>query len=394
MNYLVLIALLFISLSLPLNAEDESAQAWDDFIQDIHIGPIEIGGSLAYQYRYKTYGEEDTGAGDFDFLRLKLDASYEFDDFKIAARYDFYRYEDYGRWTTWLEYAWISYDFDKNNTLYLGVHDVPFGVGQYSTHSWFETPAYYLGFEDDYDLGIKWVHKHDLWTLYLAYYLQDEGNYRGKSKNSASYTADVVEEGNSFNSEAHQFNVKLTRKIEHSENYYTELGGSLQYGKIPNSATDRDGEHFAFAVHSDGHYDRWHLKLSYINYTYDLENPAGQSDDIVVFGYFDFPYNVATDGQIYNSSLKYTYPIENKALKSISPFIEYSLFDKDKSGWRSTEQLATGLIWELKNWYVYSEVYFTKEHPDFGEGNYSTGLAQGTDGEWFTTYLVTFAYYF
>ena len=393
-NTLVCASLMFFGI-LSLSAETpEDEKHWDSFLDELYLGPVKVGGTLAYQYRYRTYGEEDTGGGDFDFQRIKLKLSYEHDAIKASAQYDFYRYEDYGRWVTWLEYAWLSYDFDNNNTVYLGIHEVPFGVAQFSTHSWFETPAYYLGLEDDYDLGIKWIHKHDRWTLQLAYYLQDEGDYRGKSDNSARYSADVTEEGNSFNSEAHQFNVKLARKIEHAENYFSEVGGSMQYGQIPNSETDRNGSHYAFALHSGGHYDRWHIKLSYINYTYDLENPPNQSNDVVVFGFFDFPYYAAAKGQIYNSAIKYTYPVDKGGLKSVAPFIEYSVVDKDKSGWRSTEQAVAGLVWSFRKWYIYSEVYFTKEHPDLGEGNYSTGLNTGSDGEWFTSYLITFAYYF
>ena len=51
----------------------------------------------------------------------------------------------------------------------------------------FFNQGYYIGLEDDYDLGAKLTLDRKPYTLQFAYYLRDEGNYYGDSIDSARY---------------------------------------------------------------------------------------------------------------------------------------------------------------------------------------------------------------
>ena len=107
---------------------------------------------------------------------------------------------------------------------------------------------------------------------------------------TVGYSSDVVPEGDSGNKERHQGNVRATYTFDHGEGKSSDLILSYQYGLIPNEDTDRDGDHHAFGLAWHGKLKPWEIKLSYINYEYNLKNPPGQDDSIVQFGYFDtFP---------------------------------------------------------------------------------------------------------
>jgi hypothetical protein len=77
----------------------------DPYIEKLTLGPFKIGGSIAFEYRYANYGEEDTGVGDFDFSRAKISLSYNKGAFSAQALYDFYYYDSSDQWVDWLQYA-------------------------------------------------------------------------------------------------------------------------------------------------------------------------------------------------------------------------------------------------------------------------------------------------
>jgi hypothetical protein len=56
----------------------------------------------------------------------------------------------------------------------VGINQVPFGNPEFISNSfWFGVP-YYLGFEDDYDTGIKTVYSNDGWGTEFAFYKNAE----------------------------------------------------------------------------------------------------------------------------------------------------------------------------------------------------------------------------
>ena len=378
------------------DADDSFAFDWPK--EPLKYGDFTLGGSISWRYVFKDYGESDTRAGDVDFDRAYLKLGWENGPWKAEFNYSFYRFEDYATWVTFLKYGWVQYTFDENNIIKAGVTQVPFGITPYATHSWWESPAYYFGLEDDYDLGAVYTHKKDDWKFDFGYFVRDEGDWlsNGRSDESSRYSADVVPENSSGNKERNQFNFRSTYTIHHDEGRSSDIILSLQYGLIPNEHTDDTGDHYAIGAAWHGKLKPWEFKLSWIHYNYNLKNPAGQSNNVVQFGYFDtFPYNVAKQGDLFVASGSYRIEVNKGPLTSITPYLEYSYLKKHKNSWADSEQFSAGVIWELGKLYVYSEVYLLKEHPDLGEGTFPNGFASGSgNADWHTFVLVTVAYFF
>ncbi|NQZ59292.1 MAG: hypothetical protein HRT88_17705 [Lentisphaeraceae bacterium] len=400
--FLCLIFLYGLTLTSLTYSQENEGLKWDepvaDFLDQLEWGKLKLSGSVSWRYHLKDYGETDTRNGDLDFNRIWLGVSWNDDAWSAGARYHFYRYEDYATWVNFMRFAWINYKFNDHHSIRGGITKVPFGINPYASLSWFETPAYYLGFEDDFDLGFVYTWNNAPFKVDLAYFPRDEGVWlsNGRSKHSSRYSSDIVPEGDSGNKERHQFNLRLIYTLDQGKDISNELGISWQYGLIPNEDTNKNGDHQALALHWHGKFKPWEVKLSYINYRYKLENPAGQDRSVVQFGYFDtFPYNVASRGQIYIGSIGYTFNVNKGPINTITPYIEYTYLDKHKSSWTDSQQFNTGLIWDLGNLFIYSEIYFAREHPDMGEGTFPDGLASGSgNADWHTWVLVTFAYFF
>ena len=79
----------------------------------------------------------------------------------------------------------------------------------------------------------------------------------------------------------------------------------------------------------------------------------------------------------------------------MTPYVEYSYLDKDNGDWVDSQQFSTGVIWDLGNMFVYSEVYFLREHPDLGPDTWPDGFSSGSgNADWHTYVSINFIYYF
>jgi len=397
MKWTLLFAVLFFTSS--LFSEDSKEKWFTDWpYEPFQIDKFTINGSLSYRYVFKDYGEKDTRAGDVDFDRFALTLGWSDGPLTASATYSFYRFEDYATWVTFLKEAWIDYQFNDNSSIRAGVTLVPFGITKFATHSWWESPGYYLGLEEDYDLGAVYTWKNESWKFDFAYFLRDEGTWlsNGRSDHSSRYSADVVPEGTSGNKERNQFNFRSTYTVHHDEDKSSDFIFSLQYGLIPNNDTGDTGDHYALGLAYHGKLKPWEIKLSWIHYNYNLKNPDGQSKNVVQFGYFDtFPYNAAKQGDLFIASVSRKFEVNWGPISSVTPYTEFSYLKKHKNSWPDSQQFSVGAIWAIGKWSLYSEVYWLKEHPDLGEGTFPNGFASGSgNSAWHTFVLFTLAYYF
>ncbi|EDQ01774.1 hypothetical protein [Shewanella benthica] len=67
-----------------------------------------------------------------------------------------------------IHHAYAGYSFNEEQSIQLGVTQVPFSLLPYGAHSFWFSANYYLGFEDDEDAGIHWKYDDKTWRLDLA----------------------------------------------------------------------------------------------------------------------------------------------------------------------------------------------------------------------------------
>ncbi len=362
---------------------------------------LDLGGALRFNYFVKSWdGEEANRArfGDlaFDTLRLNVDATY--DILRLSAEYRFYA------GYSMLHHGYVGLDLGETK-VDLGMTQAPFGILPYASHSWFFNLGYYLGFEDDYDAGIKVSHKFGNLDLQAAFFKNSEGSYTGSSLASARYSYDVVptttaELGyaglteNRANSETNQANVRVAYTLDHGEGLATEIGVSGRLGQLYNAETTRFGAHWAAAAHLHGSYGPFDLQLQGVAYQFNPANPAGGDDRFVVMGAYDAPYLVAARGYLLSGGLAYEWVVDKGPLHSLTFYDDFSALLKPESGYADSMQNVLGVLVSAGPVYTYIDFAMGKNQPWMGP-NYGAGLAEGdADAGWDKRFNVNVGWYF
>jgi hypothetical protein len=365
------------------SAEDEEVEdGWRGF----HVGPLRIGGALRVNYIYKDWDKDFEVPGElaFDTARINLDLHAD-----PLVGHDY----------SMLHHGWLGWRFGDPHEVQGGVMKVPFGILPYASHNWFFQLPYYVGFEDDYDLGIKYIGDDRPWNVQAAYYFRDEGHWVGESDDSARYSYDLVREGTEGNAERGQLNLRLAYTFQRTEDYSTELGLSLMTGRVSNNnPLGGSGDRHAFAVHLNGNYDRWNLMLQAIRYDFDVENDpnldASPDGSFVTKGAYDAAYHVASEATIYTGGVAYTLPVTWGSIKSLRFYDDFSLMTKDERGFRDSLQNVIGCSVDASLLYVYIDVATGRNHPWLG-GDWTDGLASGGEETgWNTRFNINIGFYF
>ena len=265
-----------------LKAEMQESKAPSD-------SQLKIGGALRFNYSYADYDEDQSDRGgdlDFDVFRLNVDGREG--DFYYSGEYRWYQYMDV------VHHLYFGYDLDDKHTIQLGLTQVPFGNLTWASHNFFFTSGYYVGLEDDYDMGINYRYRGDRLDFDLAFYKNDEqgGGDGYVSNREDRYSYDVLgvrldgegiyDEPTVELGESNTFNARVAYDIIQQEGLNVELGVSGQYGELEGSSENL-GSHSAYAVHSVINYNRWNVQLQYAGYEYDLDD---YDADAMVVGAF------------------------------------------------------------------------------------------------------------
>jgi hypothetical protein len=308
-----------------------------------------------------------------------------------------------------LHHGYFGYDFNENNKLHMGVHQVPFGIQPYASHNWFFQLPYYVGLEDDYDAGLKYLLDMDKFHLALAWYMNDEGSYTGNSLASARYSYDIVPatagetsyfgvDRNTYQNEHNQFNLRLAYDLGKSE-----IGASGQYGQLYNSALDEMGDRFAWAVHGNLNFGRVNIKAEVIGYQFnpalpetdDPNTTTDETDDTwVIQGAYDFPYAVAADAMFYVGGISYGLPVDIGPISKLTFYENYTMMQKTEDAFEPSQNIITGVMVTAGSVYTYIDVAMGKNHPWLGP-NYGSALAAGNpEADWWTRFNINMGYYF
>ena len=361
--------------------------------------PLRVGGALRVNYVYKDWDDNWGGVGElaFDTARINMDWT---DEVLIGSfEYRYYRDKHSGGHDYhMLHHGWVGLRIDDKQELHAGVQKVPFGILPYASHNWFFQLGYYVGLEDDYDLGIKYLKASGDWDIQLAWYARSERSWSGESDDSARYSYDLVREGTNGNREKDQFNVRIARTLTHSKDIKAELGMSLQYGSVANRNTGKSGDQSALAVHLNANWGRWNLMLQGVRYTNDVENDplldASPDGSFVVMGAYDAAYNVASDGELYSVGIAYSLPVTLGPVSNLTFYNDYSLLRKDQASFSDTRQNVLGMAIAAGKFYTYVDIATGKNHPWLG-GDWVNGLAAGVAGDsWHTRFNINVGYYF
>jgi len=175
--------------------------------------------------------------GDFGYDMFRINVKSAYNGITLNAEYRLY---SRGFGGGFLKQGWFGYNFSDKSEIQVSLNQVPFGIQQYNSHNWFFNMTYYLGFEDDHDMGVKYIHDNGPWQWQAAYYKSAEEMVFGDtSPNPNRYSYDITGQ----NKENNQLNFKVIRRLGDSLQH--ELSASVQGGLLYNLGTGRNGNRYA-----------------------------------------------------------------------------------------------------------------------------------------------------
>lgn len=252
--------------------------------------------------------------------------------------------------------------------------------------------TYYVGFEDDHDMGVKYIHDTGEWQWQAAYYKSAEDfTFSSAEASPNRYSYDIT----GRNKENNQLDLKVIRRLGASRSH--ELGASLQGGLLYNLDTERNGNRHAGAVHYEYKSDDnpWNVKLQAMYYRINPKYRLGEEQNFVEMGAYGSNYNVANKGEIYTASLAYHLPVESRLLQGITFYNNYGYYNKRVNGFENAHMNVLGALFTAGPMYIYSDAAFGYNHPWLGP-EWTNTFTEGTPGDtdWHLRFNINMGYYF
>jgi len=349
---------------------------------------VKLGGVLRYNYNYSSWKpNQRKRGGDFGFevFRINVDATYDKWEFHVDQR--FYS-EPFGG--LFLKYGWIQYNLSDQTHVKLGLIPAYFGVQQFNSHSWFFQLPFYLGFEDDHDMGVSYDFENEKFKV-------DIGFYKNSERLTFSDNAPISDDRYNYdfsgrNQEINQFNLRCNYKFGNTVKH--QFGSSLQYGGIWNIDTKEIGSHLAIGIQYEMDYEGLNLKAQYLNYNNNPINADGENRDVIEMTAYGAPYNTAAQASIYSIGISYTFNINKGPLNSIQVYNDYAYMDKAVNTWEDTQMNILGVLWDLNPVYIYTDLGMGKHQPWLGP-QWTDALTTGDpNNSWEYRFNINFGYYY
>lgn len=371
---------------------------------------LEVGGALRLNYFHTNYNDtKDPNNTQFTFDMWRINIIGETSGVGINFEYRFYPTFN----THFIKQGWFDYNLSENTELQLGVTQVPFGNLQYNSHNWWFQGGYYIGLEDDHDMGVKLIHSRGASTIMAAYFVQPEPS--GPAYGSASfgvggsgrYSYDIIpitgnnpwdyvlgaNESPQSNQEKNQFNLRYSYDLSHVSGN-SLIGFSAQLGQVYNSVQSKNTSRYALAAHLDGNYGNFNVKAQYANFFVDAINDAGNAVDYIYMAAYGDPYPVATEMNLYSLGISYSWDVEFGPVSNLNFYDDYTYFQKGNVNFNDTHQNVLGVLASLGDMYIYFDVASGLNHPWLTD-NFGTGLGSGNnDPRLNTRFNINIGYYF
>lgn len=364
-------------------------------------GPtVDVGGALRFNLQANTWSgpELAPNRGGFDMFRVNIAARYK--GLILAGEYRFYAgYQ-------MLKHGYLGYEpLPERLRITAGVLQVPFGILPYASHNYFFNLPYYVGLEDDYDLGFRIHAQIEPIDIDLAFFLNDEGHFTGSSLDSARYSYDLVRvrEGVLASAgipeargmeETNQGNLRIAIDCKHGPDLHTEFGVSGQVGQTFDRISDQHGLHWAAAAHADGHYG-W-VNVQFEGGYFDLgrvDDGIGNRD-LVTMGAYDAPYAVASRAWFAVANVAVEVPVDFGPLQSITFYQDYSTILKVARAFADSQQSTTGALLTAGPLYLYLDAAVGLNHPWLGP-NFLSALGTGDpNADWEVRFNANAGWYF
>ncbi|RLW56028.1 MAG: hypothetical protein B6D76_01545 [gamma proteobacterium symbiont of Stewartia floridana] len=329
---------------------------------------IKVGGAVRLQYSNERYreGNRDRG-GDFDFDIFRLNLDGQMGGVLLSAEWRWFQYMNA------VHHAWVGYQVNDGAQAQAGIQKVPFGVLPYNSHNFFFSSNYYVGLEDDYDAGLKYLHQEGPWDLRFGFYFNDEqGGVDGFVDNREDrYSYDVVgyrssaegtyDEPQNAIAENNTLNARVAYQLSPLTGLDLEVGFSGQYGLL-HDGSDKAGDHSAYALHLVADYGPWNLQLQATSYEYDVDAGA----ELMAVGAYSFFDTIPAEADSYTANLAYSLPVSWGAITNLTFYNDFSLITNKSAGLDDTWMNVLGVAVSAGGLYTYIDFVTAENQPFIG----------------------------
>ncbi|WP_075590709.1 hypothetical protein [Labilibacter marinus] len=349
--------------------------------QNKHQGDtLVLGGAFRYTYMNNSWDkthQETGGRAIFDVLIFNAKGQINGIEFAVENRY---YAESFGGFM--LRNGYVGLPLNKHLKLKLGMPRTPFGILPFTSNNFMFNMQYYIGFEDDADIGGLLEYSKDNMEAQLSFAKNSEDIF---SQGNRRYAYDIS--GN--NQEVNQFTGRLARHW--GKSMPTELGVSAQYGGIYNSITKETGNKWAAAVHAVIQKGRWDLKTELM--TYEFSPIDSIEVDYIEMGAFAADYQVAKKGVSYSIALGYKIDVGHTLLNDIKFYNDFSALAKSEASFDDSYMNVTGFMVHTGPIYMLVDYVLAINQPWIGD-NYSQALSVGGDSGWNRRFNINMGVYF
>ena len=357
--------------------------------------PLAIGGAIRFNYVYKGWQPEHPhGFVGLDTMRLDLN----YDDGRLigSAQYRYNRFPSgQGGYTNhFLHHGWAGLRFGDGNELHVGLDKLGFGLLPFASNNFFESIAYYLGFEDTYDLGVNLSGRSGPVDWRVGFFPRDGGAYGGGANTASAsnrYSFNIVPDddaqGYGTGQADRERNTLVARGAWHLDGpAKAELGLSVLSGEIRSKAGAASRRRAA-AIHARGSHGPWTLMAQTLYYNNATRHLPGETfggldpNSFVMLGAFGYPYPVAARGVVHVANLSVDIAGSLGPFSGFKLYNDYSVLKKKTGGYQDSLQNVTGLSFSAGKWSFYAD-YMRAKHqpymsPDFGGLAASSPLHDG-----------------
>ena len=260
------------------------ATGWAQPAQD----GLELGGAVRFSYGWLDYA--DSPGADLELLRAEARGRKGPASFSLQYRW----YDGFDA----VHHAWAGWDIGSDAQLRAGVQQVPFGLLPYASHSFWFGSGYYLGIEDDYDLGVVWEHGAGPHRWHVGWFQGDE---YGSGARHGRYSFDVATTPELPYRERGRVALRYERVLDWN-GAALALGGSAFTGHIEDRAAGGRHGHHAAALHAQWRRGPATVQLQWARYRYGNPEPR------MALSAFMFPFEVAASADVPSFNLAWELP--------------------------------------------------------------------------------------
>ncbi|MFT6841542.1 MAG: hypothetical protein ACJASR_000304 [Psychroserpens sp.] len=354
----------------------------------VRTSALKIGGALRLNYNLSSWKPQQVKrGGDFGFDLFRINVKAKHKDVSLNAEYRLYSAAFGGGM---LKQGWFGYNFKNNKTiLQIGLTQVPFGNQTYNSNNWFFNLPYYLGFEDDHDMGLKLIHKTEHFKYHFAFFKNAEelkfGNTSTISPNRYSY--DI----SGRNKEVNQANVKVDYLFGENKRSVVSVFG--EYGGLYNVVTKAFGDHYAYGLSLNSKWNKLNLKAQIFSFEFRA-NDTIPNNGIIEMAAYGAPYNVAEAGKMFTFGIAYDVDLNWGPITNVTIYNDFAFFDKSKSSFTDSYMNVFGAMFTAGNVYTYVDFAMGKNHSWLGP-NWTNSFSTGDPSEaWNLRFNINFGYYF